>query len=105
MSLPKYLNKEDSPQKQGRKQEKRARQHINSGAVWFDQFDLDQLSDKGNFLIDVKKAVKQKQVAISEVKVKKLFTRAMDENKTPAYLIYLGDYIIKAIVEKNPDWM
>lgn len=97
--LPKYLREKKSVSKEGRDQEEIARKHINSGAVWFDSFDL---STK-DLLIDVKKVITQKQITFHIDKIKKLFDKAIDEKKTPVYLTYIGDYVLKIIIERNPE--
>jgi len=51
----------------------------------------------------VKKAIRQKGVRLELNKIKKLFNKAIDEKKIPVYLIYLGDYVLKVIVERSPD--
>lgn len=103
MGLPKYLQrKEDSPSVKGRKQEDKARKHINSGSVWFDQMDLTQ-EGEDRFLIDVKRT-DAKSFALNREKMTLLFERAMKEQKTPAYLIYFGEeFVCKVIVERNPE--
>jgi len=97
--LPKYLRNKKSISKQGRDQEEKARKHINSGAVWYQPMDL----DTDECLIDVKKVIKQKQITLSKNKIKELFNAAMTEHKIPCYLIYIGDYVLKVVVERNPD--
>ena len=95
--LPNYM-KEDSPQKQGRKQEKKATQHINSGAVWFDLGDLTVMETNENYHVDTKKVVLQKGFNLSLKDVDKLYNEA--GSKTPMFLIYIGDYLVKAVVQK-----
>ena len=99
---PKYLMKEDSISKQGFNQEERARKHIASGKVWFDQYDLTQLGEE-KFLIDVKKVISQSGIRLTKKKIKKLFETAMRQNKNAGYLIYLDDFVLKVIIERNPD--
>jgi len=96
---PKWMN-EKSPSKKGRDQEEKARKHINSGAVWHDQFDLDIKEDDTTYLIDVKRA--EKSITLSDKSVQKLFRKAMEENKSPAYLIYMGPYVLKCTIERSP---
>lgn len=97
MGLPRYLDPE-SPQKQGRKQEKKATQNINSGAVWFDPGDLKVKESTENYLVDVKKVVLQKSFAINLSDIEKLHKQA--KLKTPVLLIYMGDYVIKGIIQR-----
>jgi len=99
MSKPKWMN-EKSPSKLGRLQEEKARKHVNSGAVWFDQYDLDIKEGDDNYLVDVKNM--KKSITLSDTSIKKLFQKAMQEGKTPAYLIYMGDYTIKAVITRSP---
>lgn len=100
--LPNYLNNSKSHSEKGREQEDKARKHINSGAVWFDQYDLDAKGSDGKeiFLIDVKRA--PKTITLSKNKVEKLFRQSALEHKTPAYLIYIGDYVLKCVIERQP---
>lgn len=95
--IPKYL-KTESLSKQGRNQETIARKHINSGAVWFDQYDLTVTNVDENYLIDVKKVITQKSFNISLKHIDKLYKVAIP--KTPMLLIYLGNYVIKAIIQR-----
>lgn len=97
MSLPKYLNP-DSPSKQGRKQEKKATQQINSGAVWFSPADLKVKETTEEYLVDVKKVVTQKSYSLNLKEVEKLHKQA--GLKTPVFLIYIGDYVVKAVIQK-----
>ena len=97
MPIPKYLLP-DSPQKQGRKQEKKATQTINSGNVWFDPRDLIVNEDNENYLVDVKTVVIQKSYKFLLKDIEKLYKQA--GLKTPVFLIYIGDYVIKAIVQR-----
>lgn len=102
MSIPKYLRKkEDSPSKKGRDQEEKARKHINSGAVFFDKYDLTAEQKDDIILIDVKRS--EKTIRLSAEKTEQLHREAMIQHKTPAYLIYLGDYVLKCIIERNPE--
>ena len=97
--LPRYLREKKSVSKEGRDQEEIARKHINSGAVWFDAFDL----NTKDLLIDVKKVITQKQITFHIDKIKKLFDKAMDENKTPVYLTYINNFVLKTVIERNPE--
>lgn len=97
MTIPRYLNPE-SPQKQGRKQEKKAVQNINSGTVWFDKGDLKVNETDENYLVDVKKVVLQKSYTLTLEDVKKIHKQA--GIKTPVILIYMGNYVIKGIVQR-----
>jgi len=99
---PKYLMKEDSISKQGFDQEEKARKHIASGKLWFDSYDLSQLG-KDKFLIDVKKVVSQSGIRLSKKNIKKLFETAMRQDKNAGYLIYIGDFVLKVMVERNPE--
>ena len=94
--LPKYLQKQ-SPQKKGRKQEKKARKHINSGAVWFDKYDL---STK-EFLIDVKRTEKE-SIKLSLQKLRELYDESVNQGKTGAMLIYIGDLLLQLTIKKRP---
>lgn len=97
--LPRYLREKKSISKEGRDQEEIARKHINSGAVWYDAMDL----NTQNYLIDVKKVITQKQITLNKDKIKKLFDTAMTENKIPAYLVYIDNFILKVVIERNPE--
>lgn len=97
MTIPNYLIP-DSPQKKGRKQEKIATQQINSGAVWFSPGDLKVNETTEEYLIDVKKVVLQKSYQINLKDVEKLHNQA--KTKTPVLLIYIGDYVIKGIIQR-----
>lgn len=94
--LPDYL-KDKSPQKKGRNQEDKARKHINSGAVWFQKGDL---STK-DYLIDVKKVKKSHQINLQDIK--ELWCHAVDDGKDLALLIYIGDFVVQAVVKRDPD--
>ena len=98
MNLPKYLNP-DSPQKKGRKQEKKACQTINSGTLWFDKGDLKVNETDEKYLVDVKTVVTQKSFKINLEDVEKLHKQA--GLKTPVLLIYIGDYIIKSFIQRK----
>lgn len=98
MSLPKYLNP-DSPAKKGRKQEKIATQTINSGTLHFDPRDLKVNTTDEDYLVDVKLACTQKQVTIKLDDVEKFHRQA--KLKTPVYLLYLGDFVIKCIIQRK----
>ena len=95
-----YLN-EESPSKQGRQQEKKARLHINSGAVWFDKNDLTVVEANETYEVDVKKVVKQKSFTFSLEKLDSFYKNSVP--KTPIYLIYIGDYVIKAVIQRSPN--
>ena len=97
MGLPGYL-KPDSPQKKGRKQEEKARRTINSGAVWFDPADLEVTEGNEKYLVDVKKVVTQQSFKLNLKDIEKLHRQAV--LKTPVYLIYIGDYVVKAVVQR-----
>jgi hypothetical protein len=94
--LPDYLN-DKTPQKKGRDQEDKARKNINSGAVWFDKGDL---STK-DYLIDVKRCKKSHTISVKAIK--KLFPEAVQQGKDLAFLIYIGDYTVQAVVKRNPE--
>ena len=93
---PNYLSS-DSPQKKGFKQEKKARQTISSGRMYFDPADLNVTESTEDYLIDVKKVVLQKSYQLKLEDVEKLYSQA--KTKTPVFLIYIGDYVVKAIVQ------
>jgi len=95
--LPNYL-KPDSPQKQGRTQEKKAKQHINSGAVWFDPGDLTVTEGNLNYFVDVKKVVSQKSYKINLEDVEKIHSQA--GTKIPMLMVYIGDYVIKGSIQR-----
>jgi len=95
--LPNYLNL-DSPQKKGRKQEKKACQTINSGTVWFDKGDLKVTETDEDYLVDVKTVVTQKSFKVNLEDVKKIHRQA--GVKTPVLLIYIGDYVIKGVIQR-----
>jgi len=97
MGLPGYLNP-DSPQKQGRNQEKIAKQTIDSGRVWFDPADLQATEANEDYLIDVKKVVTQKTFQLNIKDIEKLHKQAL--TKTPMFLIFIGDYVVKAAVQR-----
>jgi len=95
--IPKYL-KPENPQRLGRKQEKKATQTIDSGRIWFDPADLKVKESNENYLIDVKTVVKQKSFTIKLKDVEKLHKQA--GIKTPVLLIYLGNFVIKGIIQR-----
>jgi len=97
MKIPNYLNPE-SPQKKGRKQEKKATQSINSGILWFDKADLKVVETDENYLVDVKTVVTQKSFKVNLEDVAKLHKQA--GIKTPVLLIYIGDYVIKGVIQR-----
>ena len=97
MTIPNYLNPK-SPQKQGRMQEKKAAQTINSGSLWFSKGDLTVKETDEEYLIDVKKVVLQKGYTISLKEVDKLYKQS--GKKTPVLLVYLGPYVIKGIIQR-----
>jgi hypothetical protein len=99
MNLPKYLTP-DSPQKKGRKQEKKACQTINSGALYFDPRDLFVTTSNEDYLVDTKKITLQKSFQFSLKDIEKFYKQS--GKKTPAYLIYIGDYVVKCIIQKLP---
>ena len=90
-----YLKKE-TPQKRGRLQEEKARKHINSGAVWFDKGDLDYK----DFNIDVKLTDK-KQYTFKIKDIEKHYKDSIP--KTPVFLVYLGNYVLKTFIQRNTD--
>jgi hypothetical protein len=92
-----YL-KEDSPQKKGRKQEKIARQTINSGTFFFDKGDLEVKDSDDQYRVDTKKVVLQKSYTLSLKEIEKFYHESSPQ--TPVYLIYIGDFCLKAIVER-----
>ena len=100
--LPSYMGKDDdSPSKKGRKQEAKARQHIASGSVWFDQYDLDAEKNGDKYLIDVKRT-DGTTFQLNKKKLEKLFKAAIKQGKAPAYLIYFGDdFIVKCVIQRN----
>jgi hypothetical protein len=98
MPIPSYLNP-DSPSKKGRKQEKIAKQTINSGTLYFDPRDLKVETSDENYLVDVKLAVIQKQITLKLEDIEKFHKQA--KLKTPVYLLYIGDFVIKAIIQRK----
>lgn len=101
--LPAYMKaSDDSPSKKGRKQEKKARLHINSGSVWFDRGDISIVEGDDKYLLDVKRT-DGKTFQLNKEKVAKLFEIAMQQQKTPAYLVYFGDeFVVRCIVSRCP---
>lgn len=97
MSLPNYLNPE-SPQKKGRKQEKKATQTINSGAVWFSPRDILVKETDETYLVDSKLVVDQHSFQLKLSDIEKFHQQA--GVKTPVYLIYIGKYLIKAVIQR-----
>ena len=89
---------ERSPQKKGRQQEKIARQTINSGTIFFDKGDLEVKDSNDSYRVDTKKVVLQKSYTLSLKDIEKFYRESSPQ--TPVYLIYIGDYCIKAIVER-----
>ena len=89
-----YL-KEKSASKKGRDQEDVARKHINSGAVYFDKGDL----DFKDLNIDVKNTDKKQYI----FKIKDIKKHYLDSiPKTPVFLVYIGDYVLKTYVQRRP---
>ena len=97
MTIPKYL-RPDSPQKIGRKKEKKATQTINSGAIWFDKGDVQVKGTDENYHVDVKTVVTQKSYKVLLKDVEKIHREA--GIKTPVILIYMGPYVIKSIIQR-----
>lgn len=97
---PNYFN-EKSDSKRGIEREDKACKQINSGRVWFSPRDLTVTGTDEEYLVDVKDVKKQKSYRLSLKDVERFFNQAIP--KTPVYLIYMGDYIIKASIQRNPD--
>lgn len=93
---PNYLNP-DSPQKKGFKQESKAQKTIASGRLYFDPADLNVKENTENYLVDVKKVVTQKSYQLKLDDIEKLYSQA--KTKTPVFLIYIGNYVVKAVVQ------
>ena len=96
---PNYLN-ETPHQQKGRDREKKARNSINSGAVWFDPRDLQVKETDENYLVDVKDVSKQKGFRFSLADIDTFYKQA--GTKTPIYLVYIGKYLIKASIQIQP---
>ena len=100
--LPKYLTKsEDTAQVKGRKYEKIARNTINSGAVFFDKGDLEVKDGNDQYRVDTKLVTEQKGYTFSLKHIDKFYKESMPQ--TPVYIIKIGKYRIKCIVEINED--
>lgn len=97
--IPRYLQ-EVSHQKKGRLQEKKAALSINSGSVWFSKGDLTVKESDEIYHVDIKTVVKQKSFKLSLKDIDKIWNDA--GVKTPVIMIYINDYIVKCIVQKNP---
>lgn len=97
MAILKYLFN-DSPQKQGRKHERKVRQTIASGATWFDKGDLEVKESNETYLVDTKKVVTQKTYKLSLKEIDKFYKDA--GSKIPVYMIYIGDYCLKCIIQR-----
>jgi hypothetical protein len=96
--IPKYLT-EESNAKKGRKQEKKATQQINSGTLYFSPRDLVVKETDEDYLVDTKLVVTQKSITLKLDDVEKFHRQA--KLKTPVYLIYLGNFIIKAVIQRR----
>ena len=92
-----YLTDSSSPQSKGRKQEKIARQTINSGTVFFDKADLEVKDSNDEYRVDVK-YTENKSYSFKIKDLDKFYSEASPQ--TPVYIIYLGKYRVKCIVEK-----
>jgi hypothetical protein len=101
MQMPRPLNylTTSSPQKQGRDQERKVRQTIASGAVWFDKGDLAVEESDESYVIDSKKVVTQKTYTFSLKEIDK-FYKQVGGKKTPVYMVYIGDYCLKCLVQR-----
>ena len=101
MRVPKYLKKEISNTKRGEKREEIALKTINSGRTPFSKGDISM----DDFVIDVKDTLKSQYI----LKLKDIEKLHNDANplgqkpKTGALIIYMGDYILKVLIEKNFD--
>jgi len=98
MGIPSYLNP-DSPQKKGRRREKKATQTINSGTLHFDPRDIKVTETDENYLVDTKDVSLQKSFKLNLDDIEKFYKQS--KTKTPVYLIYIGDYVVKAIIQRN----
>lgn len=96
MKTVNYLT-EKTPQKKGRDQEKIARQTINSDTFFIDKADLEVKDSNDQYRVDVKYTEK-KSFSFSEEKVDKFYKESSPQ--TPVYLVYLGKYRLKCIVER-----
>ena len=98
--LPKYLTKtEDTPQVKGKKYEKIARNTINSGAVFFDKSDIEVKDSNDQYRVDTKLVTTQKGYTFSLKHIDKFYRESMPQ--TPVYLIDIGDYRVKCIIERK----
>ena len=95
---PKYLI-EESHQMKGRRQEKKAALSINSGSIWIDKGDLEVKDGNEKYHVDVKTVLKQKSYKLSLTEIDNIWNDA--GTKTPVFLVYIGDYVIKCIVQKE----
>lgn len=93
--IPKYLKPENSKQI-GKKGEKKARQTIASGALWFDKGDW----EIDRYLIEVK-TTKKKSFRVLYKTLEKIFNEAHSIGKEPALIIQIKDLIFKGIVVKK----
>jgi hypothetical protein len=99
MTLPKYLTKpEDSPQKKGMKREITATRTIASGR-FFEKGDIKVKTSDDEYVVDTKEVVTQKSYTISLRSVDKLYKQVAP--KTPVLMIYIGPYLVKAIIERQ----
>ena len=95
--IPKYL--QQNVKRQGQRAEKKARQTINSGSLWFDKGDL----QTNKYLIEVKHTSK-KGFRITTSLLEKLVDEAHSIHKDPLLVIYIGKFKVIAKIEKNGLW-
>ena len=95
---PKYLD-DTSPQKKGRLREKKACQTINSGATFIEKGDLIVTETDEDYCVDTKDVSVQKVFQLSLKNIDKFYKQAIP--KTPVIMIFMGDYIIRALIQKK----
>lgn len=88
---------DSTPQVKGRKQEKIARQTINSGTFFFDKADLEVKDSNDQYRVDVK-YTERKSYSFTIKGLDKFYAEASPQ--TPVYIVYIGKYKIKCLVEK-----
>jgi hypothetical protein len=85
--IPKYL-RSSSKRKKGQKGERKAKETINSGALWFDKGDL----KTADYLIEVKETSK-KGYRLTTKLLEKVVSEAYTAKKKPLVMIVFPKYV------------
>ena len=101
MSVPKWMNKKETPRDFSQKREKKfakkygAKLTPNSGARWHSKGDL----TTDTHLIEVKSTVKS-QMVVHKAWLEKIRAEALKEGKEPILVIDFGDISLTGLIEK-----